>query len=239
MAGPPLGCGLGGLKWSEVRPRIERAFATLPDVRVLLFEPKGAPSAEEMAKGQRKPNMTEGRALLLGLMRRYLAAVMDPTVTLLEIHKLMYFMQESGQQLRLNYAKGPYGPYAENLRHVLTCIEGHFVIGYGDAADNPDKPLALKPEAVTAAEKFLQDHPKIHARFDRVVRLIDGFETPYGMELLSTVHWVARHEGTTTFQEAVKRTYAWSDRKRMFREEHLRIAWEVLERKGWLAREEE
>src|SRR5262249_34013059 len=26
IAVPPLGCGLGGLDWSEVRPRIERAF---------------------------------------------------------------------------------------------------------------------------------------------------------------------------------------------------------------------
>ena len=39
MAVPPLGCGLGGLKWSDVRPRIEKAFTSLPDVRVLLFEP--------------------------------------------------------------------------------------------------------------------------------------------------------------------------------------------------------
>jgi len=40
MAVPPLGCGLGGLKWSEVRPSIEKAFAALPDMRVLLFEPQ-------------------------------------------------------------------------------------------------------------------------------------------------------------------------------------------------------
>ena len=234
VAVPPLGCGLGGLNWSEVRARIEQAFEALPDVHVLLFEPKGAPSAEEMAKEQKTPNMTEGRALLLGLMRRYLAAVMDPTVTLLEIHKLMYFMQESGQKLRLNYTKGPYGPYAENLRHVLTHIEGHFIIGYGDAADKPDKPISLKAEAASAAEGFLKDHPKVHERFDKVVELIEGFETPYGMELLSTVHWVAKHEGAANFDDAVEKTYFWSDRKRMFRHEHLRIAWDTLNRGGWV-----
>jgi O-acetyl-ADP-ribose deacetylase (regulator of RNase III) len=179
--------------------------------------------------------MTEGRALLLGLMRRYLAAVMDPSVTLLEIHKLMYFMQESGQRLRLNYAKGPYGPYAEDLRHVLTHIEGHFVIGYGDAADTPDKPIELKPEAVAAAEEFLQDHPKVHERFDRVARLIEGFETPYGMELLSTVHWVVRHEGASDKEQALEQTYAWNARKSMFKPEHVQIAWDTLCREGWIA----
>jgi O-acetyl-ADP-ribose deacetylase (regulator of RNase III) len=40
IAVPPLGCGLGGLKWSEVRPRIEKAFAKVPDVEVWLFEPE-------------------------------------------------------------------------------------------------------------------------------------------------------------------------------------------------------
>jgi O-acetyl-ADP-ribose deacetylase (regulator of RNase III) len=234
VAVPPLGCGLGGLDWTEVRPRIEQAFDRLPDVQVLLFEPKGAPSAEEMAKDRKPPNMTEGRALLLGLMRRYLAAVMDPTVTLLEIHKLMYFMQESGQRLRLNFTKGPYGPYAENLRHVLTHIEGHFIIGYGDAADKPDKPILPKPEAVAAAEEFLKDHPRIHERFDHVAELIEGFETPYGMELLATVHWVARHEGARELDEALDKTYAWNDRKKMFKPEHVRIAWDALNREGWV-----
>lgn len=234
VAVPPLGCGLGGLEWSDVRPRIEEAFTSVPEVHVLLFEPKGAPSAEEMAKEQKMPNMTEGRALLLGLMRRYLAAVMDPTVTLLEIHKLMYFMQESGQNLRLNYTKGPYGPYAENLRHVLTHIEGHFIVGYGDAADKPDKPITPKSEAVVAAESFLRTHPKVHERFDQVVELIKGFETPYGMELLSTVHWVARRESAADFDDAVEKTYAWNDRKRMFKQAHLRIAWDTLNREGWI-----
>lgn len=235
VAVPPLGCGLGGLDWSEVRPRIEQAFEAVPDVRVLLFEPKGAPSAEEMARDEKTPNMTEGRALLLGLMRRYLAAVMDPTVTLLEIHKLMYFMQESGQALRLKYARGFYGPYAENLRHVLTHIEGHFIVGYGDAADQPEKAIEPKAPAIAAAEEFLKDHPKVHERFDRVVGLIEGFETPFGMELLSTVHWVATREGATSPDEAVEMAYAWNDRKRMFKPEHIRVAWGALDREGWLA----
>lgn len=44
IAIPALGCGLGGLRWGDVRPLIERAFAPLPDVEVLLFPPqnKGA-----------------------------------------------------------------------------------------------------------------------------------------------------------------------------------------------------
>lgn len=235
IAVPPLGCGLGGLDWKDVRPRIEKAFESLRDVRVILYEPKGAPSAADMAKDVKRPNMTEGRALLLGLMRRYLSAVMDPTVTLLELHKLMYFMQASGQPLKLDYTKGPYGPYAENLRHVLTHIEGHFVTGYGDAADKPEKAIEPIPEAVAAAEEFLRDHPKVHERFNRVVHLIEGFETPFGMELLSTVHWVATQEGAANAAQATERTHAWNARKRMFKDQQVQVAWNVLNREGWLS----
>lgn len=46
IAIPPLGCGLGGLAWSEVRPLIVEALAEVPNVRVLLFEPGDTPSPE-------------------------------------------------------------------------------------------------------------------------------------------------------------------------------------------------
>ena len=234
IAIPPLGCGLGGLDWRDVRPRIEEAFRALPDVKVLLFEPAGAPDAETMVKSQRTPEMTVGRAALIGLMRRYLAAVMDPAVTLLEIHKLLYFMQEAGQNLRLQFQKGPFGPYARNLRHVLSHIEGHFILGYGDAEDRPHKQIELLPGSLDQAERFLEDHPETRERFQRVVGLIEGFETPFGMELLSTVHWVRTHEAAATVEEAVAKTYAWNDRKRMFTLDHIRSAWNALQERGWL-----
>lgn len=230
IAVPPLGCGLGGLDWDEIRPRIERAFQTVPGVHVLLFEPSGAPAAEVMVRAHEAPRMTAGRAALLGLMRRYLVAAMDPFVSLLEVHKLMYFMQESGEPLKLRYQKAPYGPYAENLRHVLSHIEGYFIRGYGDAEDRPDKQLELDQEASEKAESFLR---RQSGSFDRVVDLIQGFETPYGMELLATVHWVVTHDGAASADEAIRAVYDWSDRKRMFTPHHILLAWEVLSRKGW------
>src|ERR1017187_676493 len=118
-----LDCGSQTLR----RSRTGQAFEKLPEVRVLVFEPAGAPRPEVMVKEKRAPGMTPGRAVLVELMPRYLAAVMDPFITLLEIHKLMYFMQQAGENLRLNYEKGTYGPYAKNLRHVLSVIEGHFI----------------------------------------------------------------------------------------------------------------
>jgi O-acetyl-ADP-ribose deacetylase (regulator of RNase III) len=233
IAVPPLGCGLGGLDWSKVRPKIVDALGNIANLDVLLFEPSGAPKAEQMVKEMRSPKMTTGRAVLIELMSRYLNAVMDPFITLLEIHKLMYFMQEAGEDLKLTYEKAAYGPYAKNLRHVMSLVEGHFISGYGDAEDAPEKPIELLP-VTTSAGDFMKSQPESQARLDRVVKLIHGFETPFGMELLSTVHWVCAHEGAKSVEEAVQQTYSWSERKRGFERSQIALAREILEVQGWL-----
>ena len=232
IAIPPLGSGLGGLNWSDVRPRIEAALRGIDDLDVIIFEPNSAPVA---TKSREVPNMTAGRAALVVLMHRYLGGLMDPFVTLIEVQKLMYFMQEAGEPLRLNYIKHHYGPYADNLRHVLTKIEGHLVAGYHDGGNAPEKQLELVPGAVRDAEAFLTKDGDTRSRFDRVGKLVEGFETPFGLELLATVHWVANHEKATGVEDAVAKVYAWNDRKKRFSPRQIGIAFETLQAKGWLA----
>jgi len=168
------------------------------------------------------------------LMDRYLRGLLDPFVTLLELHKLMYFMQEAGEPLRLRYKKAPYGPYAENLRHVLNAIEGHMISGYADGGDAPEKPLQLVPGAVEEASRFLDTHPQTRARYARVTELVEGFESPIGLELLSTVHWVMKHEAPQNREDVVLKTYAWNPCKRRFTARQINLAVDVLSDKGWV-----
>jgi len=232
IAIPPLGAGLGGLDWGEVLPRIKAALADLPGVDVFIYQPNGAP---EVVKSRDVPNMTPGRAALVTLMHRYLQGLMDPFVTLIEVQKLMYFMQEAGQPLKLNYVKHHYGPYARNLSYVLNTVEGHFVAGYQDGGDQPDKELTIVPGAIAEAAATLKDEQRTHEHFNRVADLVDGFETPYGLELLATVHWVATREGADTPAKALARIHNWSERKRVFTERQIGIAFKTLATKGWLA----
>lgn len=234
VAIPPLGSGLGGLEWRDVKARIEGALGPLGDLRVIVYEPQGAPAADKMAHSREVPRMTAGRAALVELMQRYLGGLLDPFVTLLEVHKLMYFMQEAGEPLRLKFNQAPYGPYAENLRHVLHAMEGHFVSGYADGGDAPDKQLKLVPGADAEAGAFLEEHGDTRSRFDRVAELVEGFESPFGLELLSTVHWVMKHEAVRTRDDVVARTYAWNARKRQFTPRQIGIAVDVLAHNGWV-----
>ena len=234
IAVPPLGCGLGGLDWRVIKPMIERAFAELSEVQVLLFEPAGTPEAKSMPVRTKMPGMTTARALFVLLMRQY--SEMAYRLTLLEMQKLAYFLQESGEPLRLKYESGLYGPYAHNLNKVLETLEGHYIRGYGDS-QKPDVEIELLPGAVEEAERFLADKDESICRLTQVAEVIEGFETPYGMELLSSVHWVAV-KGTLSVgdaNEAIHAVHHWNERKRnMFKPEHIKIAWDRLRETGWI-----
>ena len=234
IAIPPLGSGLGGLNWSDVRPRIEQALRDLNDLQIIVFEPDDAADTSKRVQHRKPPRMTAGRAALVSLMHRYLRGLLDPFVTLIEVHKLMYFMQLAGEPLKLRYKKAPFGPYAENLRHVLNRVEGHLVHGYADGGDEPNKQLKLVPGAIQDADEFLERHDDTQSRFARVADLVDGFESPFGLELLATVHWVAKNEGVKAEDDIVTQTYEWDERKKRFSPRQIKLAVDVLSQKHWI-----
>lgn len=235
IALPPLGCGNGGLEWDEVRRHIVGAFENLPGIEVSLFEPKGAPAPQEMENRTKKPNMTPARAAIVKIISIY--REMQYAMSRIEAQKLIYFLEEAGQPLKLNFGKNQYGPYSDKLRHVLKAMDGHYIRGVGDHAGEAE--IVTIPEALNEAEKFLATagDDEVRNRVERVAQLIEGFETPYGMELLATVHWVAHRESyARTVDDAVVAVHAWNARKRaILSREHIALAWRKLEATGWLA----
>ena len=239
IALPPLGCGNGGLDWNDVLPLVRTAFATLPDVDVLVFPPTGAPDAATMPVRTERPKMTLGQATLVALMDRYLKGMLDPFVSLLEVHKLMYFLKVVGEPLkRLKFTRGVYGPYAPVLRHSLIQMENHLTRGFGEGKDDPSTPIELLPGAIEATNAFLDTKDETKERLNRVAQLIEGYEDPYGMELLSSVHWVMAHESAPreNSEAAIAAVQKWSPRKRkLLKPEHLRKAWKRLKEQNWEA----
>ena len=233
VAIPPLGCGNGGLDWDDVETIIRRHMEALPDTRVVLYPPGYEPSATDIEAKTKRPNMTPGRALVIKLLDIYQESGYRHGK--LEVQKLAYLLQAAGHDLRLEYRAGHYGPYANNLNHVLQRIEGHFIEGYGDREQKSE--IRLLSGAVEEAEEEIASDETMEERLARVRSVIEGFETPFGLELLTTVLWVARNtpQAEKTLHQLILAVHGWNQRKQeLFTDEHIQIAWERLHKQGWI-----
>ena len=236
IALPPLGCGNGGLDWEdEVRPLIEAAFARVPEVQVYAFAPHLETEPVQLDSGESRPPLTPARAAMIYMLGAYKAS--HYVAGRIVAWKLAYFAQVAGEtSLDLKFKEGQYGPYANDLKFLLQKLEGHYISGLGDFSGKSD--VELLPGAEDEARSYLWEHPETEERLQRAARLIEGFETPYGMELLATVHWAVERKGATSLEETVQIVQNWTPRKGdLFDGQHVEIAWERLEEEGWLSTE--
>ncbi len=240
VAIPPLGAGNGGLNWLDVEPLIRAAFSDA-EVDVHLFAPTNA--RQSVRPVSKAPNFTWGRAVVLALADRYcegksaVEGLASASLSHLELQKLLYFADSFDRNLRLKYAPGRYGPYSDSLRHVIQGMEGSYLRGFGDGSDPvlDLRPIELTEEGRSKLLDYL-DHPKgesVTRIVDNVAAIIEGFEEPYGVELLASTHWVIMHEGAVTPQLAAEAVRNWTQRKgRIFTDRHIGIAFRHLQTVG-------
>lgn len=216
---PPLGCGNGGLDWAEVRPLIERYLSQLPDVDIKVIEPAHDISA--LKPESKKPNLTSVRALLILAINDYVLPGYE--LTLLEIQKLAYFLTLLGAPTNLKFQKGFYGPYDDKLNKVLEIIEGTYIQGFtGDRS--PTAEIKLLSNAVEEAKAFLKTQETDYTELlKKLSDIIQGFEDPYGMEILSTVHFaVSESPDILDIPEEVVKATQWNPRKqKMLQDKHI------------------
>lgn len=199
IALPPLGCGNGGLEWAVVRPLIEETLADLPDVDVLVYEP--TPKYQNVAKKQGVEKLTPARALIAEAVRRYW--VLGIECTLLETQKLAWFLERSIHRmgledpLDLRFTADRYGPYAQRLIHLLNGLDGSYLHCDKRLADaTPFDTIWFEDSKREFLELYLKSPeartylPALEATDD----LIDGFQSPVGMEALATVDWLVTKE---------------------------------------------
>ena len=195
VALPPLGSGNGGLEWKEVRVRIETTLRSMPDVDFIVYEPTG--QYQNVAKRSGVEKLTPARALIAELVRRYW--VLGIECTLLEIQKLAYFLERSVETHRmentldLRFSADRYGPYAQRLTHLLDALDGSYLHCFKRLADAG--PLDIiwfddaKKDRVAAYLKTSE--AKLYGpALEATAALIDGFQSPLGMELLATMDWL-------------------------------------------------
>lgn len=206
IAIPPLGAGNGGLDWAEVRPLIEDALAGL-DTEILVFEPTH--KYQNVAKRTGVEKLTPARALIADLVRRYWVLGME--CSLLEVQKLAWLLERSIERagltpLDLRFAPHKYGPYADRLRHLLEGLDGSYLHCDKRIADaGPLDVIWFDDGRKTFIQAYLKSEAKDYVpALEETAALIDGFESPYGMELLATVDWMLSREGVAPTVPAMR-----------------------------------
>lgn len=241
IAIPPLGSGNGGLSWAEVKPHIETALGDLDDVNILIYEPVSAYQNTAKVKGVEK--LTPARAMIAELVRLYWVLGME--CSLLEIQKLAWFLDRAIESehvdnpLKLKFKAHHYGPYADNLRHLLDGLDGSYLKSDKRISDcAPLDVIWFNDEKRSAVDAYLQTEAKAWLpALEKTARLIDGFESPYGMELLATVDWLLSKDGIkpdkAALQEGLSNWSAgkrWAQRKaELFDEASIGLALERLQ----------
>ena len=243
IAVPPLGCGNGGLPWPEVEPLIRQALGTIPGVEVRVWEPSGAPDPASMPNATEAPPLNRERAAFLAALDRYICSgisrglAFEARVSLLEAHKVAYFLQKLQLPLGLPFEKGIYGPYSQPLDRAVSAMEGHHITGFGDGTSGAQAILELNKDSVEEAERILQEHPEFKKAAAEFQLLTAGFEDAFGMELLSTVLFAAEElvSPPPTPETVTACIREWNQRKqRLFTEDHVRTAWQRLSEAGLL-----
>jgi O-acetyl-ADP-ribose deacetylase (regulator of RNase III) len=208
IAIPPLGCGNGGLDWRDVRPLIERSADAMSGVEVVVFPPTNKYMGT--AKPSGLSGLTPARSLITELARVYSDIALD--CTLIEIQKLAYFLQRAISRRRLvdplalSFSANRYGPYADQLRHLIDALDGSYLRSerrIGDA--NPRNSIWFASERAAELREFLarSEMSSLLEAVDDVLGLIRGFESSFGLELLATVDWLVTRCGYSRDPDAV------------------------------------
>ncbi len=199
IAIPPLGCGNGGLDWEVVRPLIEETLGDLEDVEIVVYEP--TTQYQNVAKKKGVEKLTPARALIAEMVRRYW--VLGIECTLLETQKLAWFLERTIKRmglkdpLDLRFVANRYGPYAARLTHLLNGLDGSYLHCEKRLADAGvfdtiwfDEAKRGRVELYLKSSEAKMYLPALEATDE----LIDGFQSPLGMEALATVDWLIVRE---------------------------------------------
>ncbi len=244
IAIPPLGAGNGGLDWEVVKPEIERALGNLTDIEITVFEP--TKQYQNVAKRAGVEKLTPARALIAELVRRYWVLGME--CSLLEIQKLAWFLERSIERLMpgdnpldLKFETNRYGPYANRLDKLIDKLDGSYLHCDKRIAD-ADKldVIWFDDDRKDLVQAFLQSEAKAYLpALEETAALIDGFESPFGMELLATVDWLLTNERVPPTVSAVREgllawpvTGAGQRKAKLFHDGAIGIALERLTQAG-------
>ena len=225
VALPPLGCGNGGLKWVKVKSLIEQYLSNNP-ARVIVYEPND--EVKEILKKEaekKEVNLTDARAMLLYALFRYERS--GEMANVFAANKIAYFLQESGEPMRLQFVPHHFGPYDQRVEKVLYALNGIYLTGLEQMTAKPFEPLQLNYEKATEVQEYVEKKltSQQRDRLNSVFELISGFESTLALEILSSIHFLLAQDQTLSTRDLLEKVRSWNERKKaLIKEEYINLA---------------
>ncbi|HKV34188.1 MAG TPA: macro domain-containing protein [Pyrinomonadaceae bacterium] len=129
LACPPLGCGNGGLEWTEVGPLIFRKLHHLK-IDIEVYAPYGTPKPQLTEEFFDRPAQLELTAnkreklnpewvLLVEVLREMQQQPYAIPVGRTIFQKICYVLTDMGVKTGFHFSKGSYGPFAGDVKQAL------------------------------------------------------------------------------------------------------------------------
>ncbi len=234
IAIPPLGSGNGGLKWEKVKSMMQAHLSSLQGVEIIIYEPNEAVKETLQKESQRKEvELKPGRAMLLYALYQY--EKRGETASVFAANKLAYFLQQSGEPLRLAFVPYTYGPYAQAIEKVLYALNGKYLTGMEQMKAKPFEPLNLNWERYKEVEDYIQSNLNggQMQRLKSLFKVIEGFESTLSLEILASVHYLRNESAGLSENDILAKIQSWNDRKKnLITADHVRIANQHLSNYG-------
>lgn len=209
---PPLGSGNGGLQWQKVKILIESHLSDLEECQIVVYEPN---SAVKEVLDKERVKLTPARAMLLAMLFELVKN--GEFVSEFASEKLCYFLQRFGAEnhFKLNYSANFYGPYSGKVKHVLNYMNGSYIMGYSGKDKKPFDELDLVMETEDYVTDYLKNHEELLGIVNRTKLFLNGFYSAYGLELLSSVDFIAHSSNNSDGDFIRQQLNNWSERKKI------------------------
>jgi O-acetyl-ADP-ribose deacetylase (regulator of RNase III)/uncharacterized protein YwgA len=202
LAMPPLGCGNGGLSWSDVGPLIRRKLADMPfDVEV--YAPYGTPASEltpsflespaQMPlddQGRVQDKMSPEWATLVEVLHRLESQPHAPPVGRVIFQKICYVLTELGVPTGFAFGKGSYGPFSADVKPVLQAFANRNWVH--EAPFGRMVRLHVGPQFLRDRGKFAADIERRRKTIDKTVDLFSRIKDTEQAEEVLTVLFACR-----------------------------------------------
>jgi len=115
----------------------------------------------------------------------------------------------------LEYRPNFYGPYSGKVKHLLYYLNGSYILEYSSKDKKPFEEIGLVMDTEEEVLDYLKNIPNQEYLeiTEKTKNFLDGFYSPFGLELLSTIDFISEKENTRNSEIIISKLNSWSNRK--------------------------